>query len=200
MAEDIYYESLSKFVKKKRLNKIGGNKERCAVDETAVGRVGRMVGKPASKRGSYIRAADRIATRRPCKTIWKPKTKAFPKSKAGSSKDKRSNKSTQWLWLAVQTGKDGQQPRSHKVGNKRVAMDVLPDAIYIYIGIYWYIYIVDGTPAQHQSQKPCFTFTTPMAQMPATARPLTSRDTGDRTAEMVSAMTHRWLLVEATGN
>jgi hypothetical protein len=128
VAEDIYYESLSKFVKKKRLNKIGGNKERCAVDETAVGRVGRMVGKPASKRGSYIRAADRIATRRPCKTIWKPKAKAFPKSKAGSSKDKRSNKSTQWLWLAVQTGKDGQQPRSHKVGNKRVAMDVLPDA------------------------------------------------------------------------
>ena len=81
-------------MKKKRLNKIGGNKERCAVDETAVGRVGRMVGKPASKRGSYIRAADRIATRRPCKTIWKPKAKAFPNSKAGSSKDKRSNKST----------------------------------------------------------------------------------------------------------
>ena len=77
------------------------------------------------------------------KTIWKPKAKAFPKSKAGSSKDKRSNKSTQWLWLAVQTPKDGQQPRSHKVGNKRVAMDVLPDAIYIYIyiGIYWYIYM-----------------------------------------------------------
>ena len=59
---------------------------------------------------------------------------------------------------------------------------------------------VDGTPAQHQSQKPCFSFTTPMALMPATARPLTSRDTGDRTAEMVSAMTHRWLLVEAKGN
>ena len=84
------------------------------------------------------------------KTIWKPKAKAFPKSKAGSSKDKRSNKSTQWLWLAVQTGKDGQQPRSHKVGNKRVAMDVLPDAIYIYIyilvyiGIYIYIYVCIG--------------------------------------------------------
>jgi len=74
----IYYESLSKFVKKKRLNKIGGNKERCAVDETAVGRVGRMVGKPASKRGSYIRAADRIATRRPCKTTTLHAAACFP--------------------------------------------------------------------------------------------------------------------------
>ena len=126
--EKIYHEALSKYVKKKNLNKVGGNKERCAVDETAVGKVGRMVGKPASKKGSFVRAGDRIGAKRPCKTLWKPKAKAFPKAKAGSSKDKRSNKSTQWLWLAVQTGKDGQQPRSHKDGSKKVAMDVLPDA------------------------------------------------------------------------
>jgi len=36
--------------------------------------------------------------------------------------------------------------------------------------------------------------------MPATARPLTSRDTMVCMAEMVGAMTHRWMLMEATGN
>ena len=89
--EQIYQEAVSKFVKKKKL-KVGGNKERCPVDELAVGKVGRMVGKLASKKGF-------------CQSCC-----------------------TQCLWLAVQTGKDGQEPRSHKDGTKKVAMDVLPDA------------------------------------------------------------------------
>jgi hypothetical protein len=75
---------LSNYVKKRGLNKVGGKNERCPVDETAVGKVGRMVGKPASKKGSFVRAADRIRARSPCKTIWKPKAKAFPKAKPGS--------------------------------------------------------------------------------------------------------------------
>ena len=82
--EKIYHEALSNYVKKRGLNKVGGKNERCPVDETAVGKVGRMVGKPASKKGSLVRAADRIRARRPCKTIWKPKAKAFPKAKPGS--------------------------------------------------------------------------------------------------------------------
>jgi len=82
--EKIYHEALSNYVKKRGLNKVGGKNERCPVDETAVGKVGRMVGKPASKKGSFVRAADRIRARRPCKTIWKPKAKAFPKAKPGS--------------------------------------------------------------------------------------------------------------------
>ena len=128
--EKIYHEALSNYVKKRGLNKVGGKNERYPVDETAVGKVGRMVGKPASKKGSFVRAADRIHARRPCKTIWKPKAKAFPKAKPGSLPRTSAATSllvTQWLWLAVQTGKDGQQPRSHKDGNKKVAMDVLPD-------------------------------------------------------------------------
>ena len=97
--EKIYHEALSKYVKKKNLNKVGGNKERCAVDETAVGKVGRMVGKPASKKGSFVRAANRIWAKRPCKTLWKPKAKAFPKAKAGSSRHPRENQEERNPWL-----------------------------------------------------------------------------------------------------
>ena len=126
--QKLYHKAVSKLVTKKSVNKIGGNNERCAVDETAVGKVGKMVGKPPQRVGAFQRGALRIKKRRPCKTLWKPKAKAFPKTKAGSSKDKRSNKATQWLRLGVQCGKDGQQPRTHAEGSKRVAMSVLPDA------------------------------------------------------------------------
>ena len=126
--QKLYHQAISKLVSKKGLNKIGGEKERCAIDETAIGKVGRMVGKPPQKAGTFARGADRIKARRPCKTLWKPKAKPFPTRKAGSSRDKRANKATQWIWLGVQCGKGGQQPRSHAAGSKRVAMSVLPDA------------------------------------------------------------------------
>ena len=63
--EKIYHTALSKFVKKKKLNLVGGKKERYAVDELAIGKMGHMVGKPASKRGIFVRAANRIRAKRP---------------------------------------------------------------------------------------------------------------------------------------
>ena len=127
--QKLYHTALTAFVESKNINKIGGRSERCAVDETAVGKVGKMVGKNGTAQGAFQRNPVRIRARRPCKTLWKPGAKSFPKPmKAGSSKDKRSNKATQWVWLGVQTGKDGQAPRTHASGTKRVAMEVPPSA------------------------------------------------------------------------
>ena len=124
--QKLYHTALTASVESKNINKIGGPSERCAVDETAVGKVGKMVGKNGTAQGAFQRNPVRIRARRPCKTLWKPGAKPFPKPmKAGSSKDKRSNKATQWVWLGVQTGKDGQAPRTHASGTKRVAMEVL---------------------------------------------------------------------------
>lgn len=119
--EKLYHETIHQWVEKKGINKIGGNFERCAVDETAVGKPGVMVGKKPQKQGNFKRGADRIKAKRPCKTIWKKGAKPFPKKKKWST-----SKKTQWLWLGVQCGKDGKEPRSHKKGNKRVAAEVCP--------------------------------------------------------------------------
>ena len=67
----MYHDAVHRWVEKRGINKIGGNKERCAVDETAVGRPGTMAGKKNQKAGGFIRGADRIRARRPCKTLWK---------------------------------------------------------------------------------------------------------------------------------
>ena len=55
--QKLYHKAVSKLVTKKSVNKIGGNNERCAVDETAVGKVGKMVGKPPQRVGAFQRGA-----------------------------------------------------------------------------------------------------------------------------------------------
>ena len=76
--EKIYHEAVSKLVAKKRLNKVGGNKERCAVDGLAVEKVGRVVGNPVSKEASFVRAAQTICAKKPRKQSKSQKQKLFP--------------------------------------------------------------------------------------------------------------------------
>ena len=63
---------------KKSLNKVGGNKERCAVDGLAVEKVGRVVGNPVSKEASFVRAAQTICAKKPRKQSKSQKQKLFP--------------------------------------------------------------------------------------------------------------------------
>ena len=99
--EKIYHEIIYSIIKKKKLKKLGDNKERCVMDELWNGKIWRVIGKSISKRISFVRATDRIRTKRLCKTICKPKVKVFPRTKTDFSKDRYSNKSSQWLWLAI---------------------------------------------------------------------------------------------------
>ncbi|OLP88544.1 hypothetical protein AK812_SmicGene30107 [Symbiodinium microadriaticum] len=125
----IFYQNcLTTYMNAQKLNKVGGHKRRCVMDEIAVGKVGVRVDNSISKLRSMTRRPVRISKREPYNSIWKRGARPGVKVKAKSAKDKRKSKNTQWLWFGVEYGKDKFVPFTHGAGTKRVAATVLPSS------------------------------------------------------------------------
>lgn len=132
--------------------KVGGDGEVVAVDETFMRR--QRMGKGLSNADYKVRGSNKkathIAKRLPGKTVWKrPATRAMHRRPASSSTSapacdkpeqkpkpclkrpacmKRPSAAPQrWVWGAVEVGRRGDAPKSHRDGSKRIHMQLLPD-------------------------------------------------------------------------
>ena len=84
--------------------------------------------KPAAvmKRPATVLKKPAALMKRPATVMKKPATAPtrFYKGVVGTDKDKRSN--TRWAWIGVEVAGADKVKKSHKLGNKRVTIGILP--------------------------------------------------------------------------
>ena len=150
-----YQSALQRYVDEVDGTKVGDIAEVVAVDETAICRDDSKISKPigfkpkprtigSHKRNPLLKKVEpgrtqwksvkktslKKATAKTCmkkrakKTGQKKRTRYY-KPKAGTQDDKRKSR---WLWAAVECGSKSTGKKSHKLGNKRISMGLLPRA------------------------------------------------------------------------
>ena len=142
----LHLDTLKQYVEEVDGADIGGMGIMIAADETTISKDIPTSTKPKGfkpkPRGKFSRRNPLLVKVLPGRTVWrrpstlkrpaafkrpaasKGRATRFWKQKAGTKDDKRSN--SQWQWMGVEIGTKSGEKKSHKLGNKRVTIGLLP--------------------------------------------------------------------------